>query len=86
MKRSAVIALALTWDGARWPMHSLPPKARAFLAAAGKDLRICWLPRLKGGNDVLSQPFQTPTGRRIQYKAVRTTPFGDILGVVYRRE
>ena len=41
MKRAAAakkvtrVALALTWDGARWPVASLPPKARAFLAASG---------------------------------------------------
>jgi hypothetical protein len=27
----SVIALALTWDGARRPARTLPPKARAFL-------------------------------------------------------
>jgi len=30
-RKKDVVALALTWDGARWPVSSLPPKARAFL-------------------------------------------------------
>ena len=34
-KADAKVALALTWDGARWPVKSLPAKARAFLAAKG---------------------------------------------------
>jgi hypothetical protein len=100
-----VIALALTWDGARWPIRTLPPKARAFLAKPAPsapvpstrimaellrddqvaELRICWVPRLKGGRDVLSDPFQTATGRRLGFKATRTVVIGDILGVVYRR-
>ena len=112
MKRSgktageeSVIALALTWDGARWPVRTLPPKARAFLtgrlriAAApsavemGKlfardevrEIRVCWVPRLKGGNAVLSEPFLMPKGGRITFKATPGTRFGDILGVIYRR-
>jgi hypothetical protein len=101
MKQS--IALALTWDGARWPVSSLPLKARAFLATRSrkipsatkmatllaadelKEIRICWVPRLKGGHDVLSGPFSTTSGKRLTYKATRTAQFGDILGVVYRR-
>jgi hypothetical protein len=99
----AVIALALTWDGARWPVRTLPPKARAFLAGraekipsarkmvglfAGdqvRELRVCWVPRLKGGRAVLSEPFQTPAGTRIGFSSVKTVRFGDILGVIYRR-
>jgi hypothetical protein len=100
---SRSVALALTWDGARWPIRELPPKARAFLSGslstilsipqtaelfAGdllKELRICWVPRLKGGNDVMAQPFETPLGKRLGFRAVKTIPFGDVLGVVYRR-
>ena len=102
MKR---ISLGLTWDGARWPIRTLPPKARAFLARkfiAAKnptaremaeifvedqvsEIRICWVTRLKGGEDVLSDPFQTPEGARLGFKAIKTIPFGDTLGVIYRR-
>ena len=100
-----VIALALTWDGARWPVRSLPPKARAFLTGKSRsaavpserkmaelfaddqvrEMRVCWVPRLKGGGAVLSQPFQTPMGMRIGFQSVRTVRFGDVLGVIYRR-
>jgi hypothetical protein len=97
------IALALTWDGARLPVASLPPKARAFLGAKGfssptrresarllamdvvKELRLCWVPRLKGGDDVLADVFATPKNKRLQFCAVKSTLFGDVLGVVYRR-
>ena len=43
MKRAAkitgrrVIALALTWDGAHWPVGALSPKARAFLAGPARE-------------------------------------------------
>jgi hypothetical protein len=101
--KDSVIALALTWDGARWPARTLPPKARAFLARrSGKipsarkmaelfaddqvrEIRVCWVPRLKGGSAVLSEPFQTPAQTRIGFRAAKTVRFGDVLGVVYRR-
>ncbi len=97
------IALALTWDGARWPVTSLPPKARAFLRAKGfvaptrreaarllaanavSEMRLCWVPRLKGGDDVLAESFVTPKGKRVPFRAVKTSQFGDVLGVAYRR-
>jgi hypothetical protein len=99
------IALALTWDGARWPAQGLPPKARAFLKSGEKgssppstekmaklfeedrvdEMRICWIPRLKGGNDVLSKPFLPPAGLKLAFKSSKSYRFGDILGVVYRR-
>jgi len=102
---NGVVALALTWDGARWPAKSLPPKARAFLKGPAKNLvvpdsrklsahfsdnqvreiRICWVPCLKGGPEVLSEPFQTASGKRLNFRSVETTHFGDVLGVVYRR-
>ena len=110
-KRSAggkgrVIALALTWDGARWSAQSLPVKARNFLAEKGskvsspnsramaklfsddqvREIRICWVPRMKGGPDVLSEPFLTATGMRIPFRSVKSAQFGDVLGVVYRRQ
>ena len=103
MKRAkqTVIALALSWDGARLPTRALPPKARAFLAGHAappsqkvaqlfrdnqiNEIRICWVPRLKGGNDVLSDPSPSAAGKRISFKPAKTIPFGDILGVVYRR-
>ncbi|HEX4139263.1 MAG TPA: hypothetical protein VHY09_02880 [Candidatus Methylacidiphilales bacterium] len=99
----AKIALALTWDGARWPAASLPSKARAFLSAKGfsspslreatrllaadavGEMRLCWVPRLKGGDDVLAEIFAAPKGKRVPFRAVKTTRFGDVLGVVYRR-
>jgi hypothetical protein len=105
-KRSGrTVALALTWDGARWPARSLPPKARAFLQGSGKpravpaagemsalfaadgirEIRVCWVPRLKGGEGTLSEPGQTPLGKRIPFRPIRTSHFGEVLGVVYRR-
>jgi hypothetical protein len=102
-RNGVVIALALTWDGARWPVRSLPPKARAFLKgptfrspSAGKmaklfaedwvrEIRICRVPRLKGGTEVLADSFQTPTARRIGFRMTKTVRFDDILGVIYRR-
>jgi hypothetical protein len=101
--RRVKVALALTWDGARWPARSLPPKARAFLAAKGYavfsprkmaslfandeigEMRICWVPRLKGGDMVLADIFPAPKGRRIPFRAMKPSRFGDVLGVVYRR-
>jgi len=103
-----VIALALTWDGARWPIRTLPSKARDFLKVkAGKfrfaqvpsakkaaelfasdqvrEIRICWVPRLKGGREVLSEPFEAAAGTRIGFKTVKTVCLGDFLGVIYRR-
>ena len=109
MKHSAktpgtVVALALTWDGARWPVRTLPPKARGFLKIKSdksipsrrkmaalfadeqiREIRVCWVARLKGGGDVLSEPFQTPAGTRIGFRCVKTARFGDVLGVIYRR-
>ena len=96
------IALALTWDGARWPVASLPPKARAFLRAKGftsptrhmmarllaaqaiGEMRICWVPRLKGGENVLAEIFPAPGGKRVPFRAMKTARFGDVLGVVYQ--
>jgi hypothetical protein len=98
-----VIGLALTWDGARWPVRALPPKARSFLESATprvpsapkaaklfaddqvREIRICWMPRLKGGTEVLSESFQTPSAMRIGFRMTKTIRFGDILGVIYRR-
>ncbi len=102
-KTAAKISLALTWDGARWPVGSLPPKARAFLSAPGHtspsrravaallakdavtELRICWVPRLKGGDNVLADVFAAPKERRVAFRAVKTILLGQILGVIYRR-
>jgi len=102
-KSAAKVALALTWDGARWPVASLPPKARAFLRTKGfvsptrreaarllaadavSELRLCWVPKLKGGDDVLAEVFAAPKGKRVPFRAVKTSQFGDVLGVVYRR-
>jgi len=103
--KDRVIALSLTWDGARWPVRSLPSEARAFLATKAQklfapntksvakyltkdqiqEIRICWVPRLKGGPEVLSEPFATMTGMRVAFRSVKSARFGDILGVVYQR-
>ncbi|MCE0496473.1 MAG: hypothetical protein LV481_00815 [Methylacidiphilales bacterium] len=111
MKRAAkiterrIIAFALTWDGARWPVRALSPRARAFLANPARkpasftissltrlfkrdgvdEIRICWVPRLKGGTDVLASPFFVPKNGRLQFQSVRQVRLGDDLGVVYRR-
>ncbi len=104
--KSRSIALALTWDGARWPVGALPPKARAFLHGASGDkslpstgglagllaadqiseMRICWVPRLKGGEGVLSAPLVTPDGKRLAFRAAGMARFGDVLGIRYRRK
>jgi hypothetical protein len=110
MKRPAkiagkIVALALSWDGARWPTRNLPTDARVFLAgkSAGesipsarnltqllaedqiREMRICWVPQLRGGEKVLSEPFPVTGGRRLAFRSVKTVSFGDVLGVVYRR-
>jgi hypothetical protein len=97
------IALALTWDGARWPTRLLPPKARAFLSGPSRDvpsirkmaelfagdqvseMRVCWVPCLKGGSGVLSEPFKTLAGTRIGFQSVKSVRLGDMLGVIYRK-
>jgi hypothetical protein len=102
-RKDSVFALAMTWDGARWPTRSLPPKARAFLGhkssplparkeMAGlfaddraKEIRICWVPGLRGGDDVLAETFPAPMGKRLRFEIARTRRFRDVLGVVYRR-
>ena len=92
-------AAALTWDGARFPVRRLPEKARRFLGPATPaarlgallqsktlfELRICWVPRLRGGPETLCPPFTTPNGRRLAFRLVRTVPLGEVLGAVYRR-
>jgi len=103
--KKGVVALALTWDGARWPVRSLPSKARAFLASKSseiftppvqvlsklfsddqvRELRICWVPKLRGGSTVLSGPFPVPAGKRLAFRAVRTAQFDGLLGVIYRK-
>ncbi len=93
-------AAALNWDGSRTTTHQLPVRARTFLGpitpaarlaktlALGEplELRICWVPRLRGGPDVLLPPFPTPDGKRLAFHTVRTVPFGAVLGVIYRRD
>lgn len=100
-----VVALALTWDGARWPVKKLPPKAQAFLVGRSKalpvpaakelsklfaddairEIRICWVPRLRGGEEVLAAPFAVPGNKRLGFTVARITLLGDILGVIYRK-
>ncbi len=103
--KAGVVALALTWDGARWPIRSLPLKAREFLVGKERkisapsakavsrlvsgdevrEIRICWVPRLKGGADVLAESFSIASEKRLAFKATKVMRMGDYLGVVYRR-
>lgn len=92
-------AAALSWDGAQVSPTRLTAKARAFLGpltsakkmaallavASPIELRICWVPRLRGGSNVLQPPFDTFDGKRVAFRTIRTVAFGEILGVVYRR-
>ncbi len=50
-----------------------------------RELRVCWLPRLRGGEPVLAAPLATTDGLRLNFRAVKRRPFGDALVVVYRR-
>lgn len=92
-------AAALNWDGSRAPARRLPARARTFLGSVTPaarlaktlardeplELRVCWVPALEGGPAVLVPPFSTTNGKRIVFRTIRTIPFGDVLGVVYRR-
>jgi len=96
---TARVAAALTWDGARCPAKRLPAQARAFLGpispakklakilteSSAIELRICWVPELRGGDKVLCPPFMTTDGKRIAFQLMRTVAFGSVLGAVYRR-
>jgi hypothetical protein len=96
------VGLALTWDGARWPVSRLPDKAQKFLASSTKapattqlsrllvddrvrELRICWVPRIKGGNTTLAMPFVIPGGKRLGFEETRRVQLGDCCGLIYRR-
>jgi hypothetical protein len=50
-----------------------------------EEFRICWVPRLKGGDSVLCDSFATPDDLRISFRVKKVVPFGDVLGVVYRK-
>jgi hypothetical protein len=92
--------VALTWDGARWPIGRLSAPARAFLGGPKApekeevaelfradevgEIRVCWVPRLAGGDEVLAASFQPSV--RVNFRVARTKRFGDVLGMVYRRE
>ncbi len=100
-KPSTTISAALAWDGARVSARSLPSAAKKFLAvapststqkaaklfAAGnvREIRICWVPRLQGGDQTLSAPFAALNGKRLAFRAAKTRRYGEILAVVYRR-
>jgi len=103
MKRPGItVALAMTWDGARYPARSLRPKARAFLAHNSRalpsqnkmsalfanervnEIRVCWVSKLRGGDEVLCDAFPAPSGKRMRFQSTRTVRFGDVLGVIYR--
>jgi hypothetical protein len=98
------IALALTWDGARWPTAKLSRQAQAFLGKGhlspirsrreitkflGKnqvvEIRICWVPSLRGGDQVLSDPFVISSGKRLGFRVAKMRSFENVLGVIYRR-
>ena len=51
-----------------------------------KEIRVCWVPRLRGGDEVLAGPHQAPDGLRLNFRVVRARRMGDLLGVVYRRK
>jgi hypothetical protein len=92
-------AAALTWDGVRFPATRLPARERAFLGpitparelakwldhGGPGELRLCWVPQLKGGPATLLPPFATPDGKRVAFRLVKTVQLGASLGVVYRR-
>jgi hypothetical protein len=59
--------------------------APLFAADGIREIRVCWVPRLKGGEGTLSEPFQTPSGKRMLFRGAKTLRFGEVLGVVYRR-
>jgi hypothetical protein len=58
--------------------------ANLFANDQVSEIRVCWMPCLKGGDDVLTDSFSTPAGKRIGFRAVKSLRFGDILGVTYR--
>jgi hypothetical protein len=94
------VGVALSWDGARLPRRELPASAREFLAGAPgvsqrdltarakqrrlKEIRICWVPRLRGGKGTLAPPFQTADDKRVLYRVAKIVPIGEMLGVIYR--
>jgi hypothetical protein len=49
-----------------------------------REIRICWVPRLRGGENTLTAPFAARDGKRILFRAVKVVPLGALLGVVYR--
>ncbi len=51
-----------------------------------KEIRVCWVPCLLGGDETLSDSFRAPDGKRVNFRIARTRRMGDILGVVYRRK
>ena len=59
--------------------------ARLLAADAVGEIRLCWVPKLKGGDDVLAEIFAAPKNKRVPFRAVRMAQFGDVLGVVYKR-
>jgi hypothetical protein len=63
---------------------SVKKMEKLFAADEVNEVRICWVPQLRGGIP-LTEPFATSEGKRIPFHAAQTKPFGDILGVVYRR-
>jgi hypothetical protein len=59
--------------------------ARLMADDGVEEIRICWVPSLMGGDDVLTGPFSAKDGKRIPFKVAQTKLFGEICGVVYRR-
>jgi riboflavin biosynthesis pyrimidine reductase len=50
-----------------------------------EEIRICWVPVLAGGDQVITLPFPTPRQMRINFRAVSLKQIGDILCAIYRR-
>jgi hypothetical protein len=50
-----------------------------------KEIRVCWVPRLEGGDRVMAAPFSAPRHRRLGFRRARLVTLGDVIGVIYRR-
>jgi hypothetical protein len=51
-----------------------------------KEIRVCWVPQLSGGKETLSAPFFTLNGKRLAFRMTKSVRWGNLLGVVYRRD
>lgn len=72
--------------GTESPRRKTSTALAAIFAGNGiQELRICWVPRLQGGDATLCVPFPTPHGLRMAFRIRSMVLLGDSLGVVYRR-